>query len=33
MNLKEVEPLPVQQHYPERIIRAGINKALKITQN
>ena len=33
IKLKELETLLLGQHYPERIIKAGINKALKIPQN
>ena len=33
IKLKELETLLLEQHYPERIIKAGINKALKIPQN
>ena len=33
IKLKELETLLLKHHYPERIIKAGINKALKITQN
>ena len=33
IKLKELETLLLEQHYPERIIKAGINKALKIHQN
>ena len=33
MKLKELETIVLAQHYPERIIKAGINKALKIPQN
>ena len=30
--MKELETLLLEQYYPERIIKAGINKALKIPQ-
>ena len=30
IKLKELETILLDQHYPERIIKAGINKALKI---
>ena len=33
IKLKELETILLEQHYPERIIKAGINKALKIPQN
>ena len=33
IKLKELETLLLEQHYPERIIKAGINKDLKIPQN
>ena len=33
IKLKELETRLLEQHYPERIIKAGINKALKIPQN
>ena len=33
IKLKELETLLLDQHYPERIIKAGINKALKIPQS
>ena len=33
IKLEELETLLLEQHYPERIIEAGINKALKIPQN
>ena len=33
IKLKELETLQLEQHYPERIIKAGKNKALKIPQN
>ena len=33
IKLKELETMLLEQHYPERIIKAGINKALKIPQN
>ena len=33
ISLKEQETLLLEQHYPERIIKAGINKALKLPQN
>ena len=33
IKLKELETLLTEQQYPERIIKAGINKALKIPQN
>ena len=33
MKLKELETILLEQYYPERIIKAGINKALKIPQN
>ena len=33
IKLKELETLLLEQHYPERIIKAGINKALKIPQS
>ena len=33
IKLKELETLLLEQHYPERIIKVGINKALKIPQN
>ena len=33
IKLKELETLLLEQHYPERIIKAGINKALKMPQN
>ena len=33
IKLKQLETLLLEQHYPERIIKAGINKALKIPQN
>ena len=33
IKLKELGTLLLEQHYPERIIKAGINKALKIPQN
>ena len=28
--MKELETLVLEQHYPKRIIKAGISKALKI---
>ena len=31
--MKELETLLLEQHYPEGIIKAGINKALKIPQS
>ena len=31
--MKELETLVLEQHYLERIIKAGINKALKTAQN
>ena len=31
--LKELETLLLEQHYPQRIIKEGINKALEIRQN
>ena len=31
--MKELETILLEQHYPERIIKAGIKKALKIPQN
>ena len=31
--LKELETLLLEQHYPERIIKAGVKKVLKISQN
>ena len=33
IRLKELETLLLVQYYPERIIKVGINKALKIPQN
>ena len=33
IKLKELGTLLLEQHYPERIIKAGINKALKIPQS
>ena len=33
LKLKELETLLIQQHYPERSIKAGINKSLKIPQS
>ena len=30
IKLKELETVLLEQHFPERIIKAGINKALKI---
>ena len=33
VKLEELETLLLQQHYPDIIIKAGINKALKITQS
>ena len=33
IKLKELETLLLEQHYPERIKKAGINKALKIPKN
>ena len=33
IKLKELKILLLEQHYPERIIKAGINKSLKILQN
>ena len=33
IKLKELETILLEQHYPERIIKAGINKALKIPKN
>ena len=33
INLKELETLLLEQHYPERIIKAGKSKVLKIPQN
>ena len=33
IKLKELETLLLEQHYPERIIKTGINKALKIPKN
>ena len=33
IQLKELETLLLEQHYSERIIKAGIEKALKIPQN
>ena len=33
IKLKEQEKISLEQYYPERIIKAGINKALKIPQN
>ena len=33
IKLKELETLLLEQHYPKRIIKAGIKKALKIPQN
>ena len=33
IKLKELETILLEQHYPERIIKAGINEALKIPQN
>ena len=33
IKLKELETILLEQHYPERVIKAGINKALKIPQN
>ena len=33
IKLKELETLPLKQHYPERVIKAGIKKVLKIPQN
>ena len=33
IKLKEQEKLSLEQYYPERIIKAGIYKALKIPQN
>ena len=33
IKLKELETLLLEQHYPERIIKAGINRALKIPQS
>ena len=31
--MKELETLLLEQDYPKRIVKAGINKALKIPQN
>ena len=31
IRLKELETLLLEQHYPQRIIKVGINKALEIT--
>ena len=33
IKLKELETVLLEQHYPERIIKAGVNKALKIIQS
>ena len=33
IKLKELETLLLEQHYPERIIKACINRALKIPQS
>ena len=33
IKLKELKTILLEQHYPERIIKAVINKALKIPQN
>ena len=33
IKLKNLETLLLKQHYPERIIKAGIDKALEILQN
>ena len=33
IKLKELETLLLEQLYPEKMIKAGINKALKIPQN
>ena len=33
IKLKKLETLLLEQHYPERIIKAGINRALKIPQS
>ena len=33
IKLKELETLLLEQHYPEIIIKAGINRALKIPQS
>ena len=33
IRLKELETLLLEQHYPQRIIKVGINKALEITQD
>ena len=33
IKLKQLETLPLQQRYPERIMKIGINKALKILKS
>ena len=33
IKLKNLETLLLKQHFPERIIKAGIDKALEILQN
>ena len=33
IKLKEIKTLPLEQHYPEGTIKAGMKKALKITQS
>ena len=33
IKLKNLETLLLKQHYPERIVKAGIDKALEILQN
>ena len=33
IKLKELETLLLEHHYPERIIKAGINKVLKIPRS
>ena len=33
IKLKELETILLEQHHPERIIKVGINKSLKIPQN
>ena len=33
IKLKELETVLLEQHFPERIIKAGINKTLKIPQS
>ena len=33
IKLKNLETLLLKQHYPERIIKAGIDKTLEILQN